>query len=180
MLILMKNNWEEIRVRLVSEQLPDVPYQILTSLLSTIGSVEKDFFIAEKLKVLQICVWDLFLTLDEYFLEEFEIALEKLESRVVFRKFITRGFRLEDKIEGIAVVRTKNYRETVKFLPVNWLSYSLEERLQVLFGVKEKWSEKELKVYLQDVSLMTLQQMLLKYTKKIIEGNSVVYMNKLS
>ena len=176
----MEKNWNKVKVRLVSQELVDVPYEVLVAILNSVGSIEKDVFVGDKLKVLQICVWDLFLTSNEYFQEEFETALDKLADCVIYRKYYSRGFGLNEKIEGIAVTRTNNYRQTVRFLPVNRLSYILEERLHNLFEVKDKWSERELRTYLSDVSQIGIPQMLLKYTKKVIEGNSVLYINKLS
>lgn len=180
MLILMKHNWDEIRVRLVSQELPEVPYEILTALLQTIGSINSDIFECDKLKVYQMCVCDLFSCSSEYILDEFKQALEKLQDCLIYRKFISKSITLEDIIEGLAVQRTMNFRATVKYLPVLKLNFSLEERMQVLFGVKEKWTERELKVYLEDVALMSMPQLLMKHMKKVIEGNSVLYMGKLN
>lgn len=175
----MKNDWEDFIVRFISQEIPEIPYEILISLLKTVGTVEDDVFIPDRIKLYQMCAIDLFLTSSEYLYDEFVIAYKKLTDLIIYRKFLSK-FKLEDILSGIAIQRTHEYRSKIKYLPKYRLSYNLDERLQLLFSIKEKWSEIELSTYLADVTKLTMPQLLLKHAKRIMEGNTVMYTSKLN
>jgi sister chromatid cohesion protein DCC1 len=177
---LMEKDWDVIVVRLVSQEFPEIPYEVLQALLRTVGTIEKDVVTVDRLKLYQMCAIDLFLTNTEYLYDEFVTAYGKLVDLVIYHKFVTKAFGVDDVVEGIAVKRIHNYRTTLKYLPKDKLPFNLEERLSILFSVKEKWTEKELAVYLTDVSLLSMPQLLLRYTKRVLEGTSVFYTGKLN
>lgn len=177
---LMEKDWPDVKVRLVSQEFPEIPYEILLALLKTIGSVDRDTFTVDKLKVYQMCACDLFISNNEYLKEEFETAFKNLTNMVVYRKYINTLLTIEEILEGIAIYRIKNYCSSFKYLNKYQITYNLEERLNLLFSIKPRWTEKELRVYLSDVSIITLPQLLLRHTKKVIEGSAVLYTSKLN
>ena len=179
MYALMKHNWEVVTVRLVSQEIPEIPYEVLAALLRTIGDLEQEVFTPNRLQIYQMCAIDLFISNQEYFAEEFVTAFKKVTELTIYRRYLS-NFKLEDILQGIAIQRTNKHRATIKYLPRYQMTYNFEDRLQTLFSLKEKWSEGELGVYLSDVSALSMPQLLLKYTKKVIEGNSVMYTGKLN
>ena len=78
MYVLMKNDWENYVVRLISQEVQEIPYEILIALLNTVGVVENDFWVPNRLKIYQMCAIDLFISNKEYFLEEFLVAFDKI------------------------------------------------------------------------------------------------------
>ena len=84
-----------------------------------------------------MCAIDLFLSNNEYLADEFNIAYRKLIDAQIYRKFIS-NFKLEDILQGIAIQCIKNHRSVIKYLPKYQLPYNLEDRLQILFSIKEK------------------------------------------
>lgn len=175
---LMKNDWEVIVIRLLSQEIPEIPYEILISLLKTIGNIEQEIFIPDRLLIYQLCALDLFITNNEYYLEEFNTAFKRVTDICIYRKLIS-NFKLEDILQGIAVQKISRHRASVKYLPRYKITYNLDDRLGLLFSLKEKWTEKELETYLTDVSFLSLPQILLKHTKKVMEGNCILYTGRL-
>ena len=148
-------------------------------MLNTVGVVENDFWVPNRLKIYQMCAIDLFISNKEYFLEEFLVAFDKITEITIYRKFLSK-FVIDDVICGLGVRRIHKYRETILYLPKYRLTYNLEDRLQLLFSIKDLWSENELGIYLSDVTELSMPQFLLKNCKKVIEGTSVMYTSKLN
>ncbi|CAG9328970.1 unnamed protein product [Blepharisma stoltei] len=178
--LVMKYDWETVSVMDVAtaNEFRGIPHQIVEALLSTIGNVstywEPDF-----LKVYQVGVMDLFLQNPEYYANEFGEAYSKLLEILIPRRMIT-NFPLSQILQGIAINRVSNSKLTIRYLPAAKLSYNFQDRLNLLFSIKDKWTEEEIGIYLHDVLTMPLPKALLKYTKRISENSQVMFMNKLN
>lgn len=66
----------------------------------------------------------------------------------------------------------------IKHLPSNSLSYDLLPRLKSMFSAKPKWTQEEIAIYLNPIILSPISSILMSYTRRISEGNEVLFVQK--
>ena len=175
---MMQTHTGVIAISSVLSHVPGLERVPLEACLSSAGLVHDGQWTPDSLQLYRMCAIDLFLSKSTYFQEEFKLAFLSLSEMLIPAKLVLRDLSIDAILAGIAVKKTDKGRNIYRYFPMEILVKDFAGRMEQMFEVKEKWSQEELRAYVGDIEEKELQQLLIKYTRRLVEEGVPQYMKK--
>jgi sister chromatid cohesion protein DCC1 len=173
---MMKQHIGVASVTDLLREIQDLERAPLQACLASAGTVTEDLWTPDPLQLYRMCAIDLLLSKRLYFEEEFKTAFANLSDMLIPAKLVRSDIPLDSILAGIAIKKTDKGRSIYKYFPAEGLVKDFAGRLEQLFAAKEKWSQEELRPYVADIG--ELQQLLLKFTRRLVEDGVPYYTRK--
>lgn len=173
---MMKQHLGTAHLSEVLQQMKDLASAPLQACLASAGLIAEDIWTPDPIKLYRMCATDLFLSKSSYLEEEFRAAFANLSDMLIPARLVRTDIPLNSILSGIAIRKTDKGRPIYKYFPAEALVKDFAGRMEQLFAVKEKWSQEELRPYVADVG--ELQQLLLKFTRRLVEDGVPYYTKK--